>query len=179
MSKLDELLSIPNKEQRLSALTEHARSLGINVFEAEDRSGRLIEEKLALLIYDAQKSRKIARGQDKYFVWVGLLTLTVMMAIVSFMPRIINYIYTDIEGKPEQKKVYQGFDDKGKSVTENPAQEVQPVLFKLMDGIYEEYYDDGKIKTELHYKNGALTLKKEFDESGNVTSTQEFNPEKK
>ena len=178
MSKLDELLSISDKEQRLSAMAQYARSLGVNIFEAEDRSGKLIEEKLTLLIYDAQQIHKKARVQNRYFASIGLAFLAIMLVIVSFMPRILNYVYLDSEGSREQKqKVYQGFDEKGKPVTENQAQNTQPTLFKLMDGIYEEYYDNGTVKAESHYKNGALILKKEFDETGKLISVQEFNPE--
>ncbi len=173
MNKLDELLSIPNEEQRRAALIQYAKFLDVNPYEAVNHDGKLVEEKLVVMIHDGQLSQKKGQKSDRYLMYIAGTVFVVMFVIIIMTPRMMKYFYYDGED-PNKERAFKGLDQNGNVITEGGDK--KPVLFKLMDGIYEEYYPSGAVKTESTYKDGNLLQKKTFDENGKLTGVEHFEP---
>lgn len=171
MSKLDELLAIPNEEQRRAALIQYAKFLALNPYEAVNHDGKLVEEKLVVMIHDGQLSQKKDKTGDRYFVTIVGTVFVVLLIIIIATPRLMKYFYYDGQD-PNKQKAFKAFDQSGQVVSDGVDK--KPVLFKLMDGIYEEYYPSGAVKVEYLYKDGNLLHKKTFNEKGKLTGVERF-----
>lgn len=170
MNKLDELLSIVDRHQRQVALIKYAESLGVDYAQAKDSSGEYNEEKLAILVFDATRRTQRARRVNLRFYTVNVLAGIVVLAAIFLMPAVFRQVYRGEEGAGNPSdEVTQGFNKDGTPLMENG----QPVLFKRMNGEYQEF-DQGRLKYEYLYDNGRLVRKKEFDTTGKVISIKEY-----
>jgi hypothetical protein len=170
--KLDELLSIVDRQQRKVALIKYAESLGINYAKMQNKSGGYNEEKLAILIFDAQRRRKKLRLVNYRFYIVNLLIATLTFTLIVFLPKLFRHVFQEENEdlRPSKPPVVQGFDKEGKPLVENG----QPVLFKMMDGEYQEFDDAGRLKYEFFYDQGTLLQKKEFGPNGEVVAVKDY-----
>lgn len=84
MSKLEEILDIPDGQKRLEALIEYASALKINYRKAKKPDGNISENELAVLIYDVEKSRKSSIFQNFGLVLGGIF-LIIMVAAAIFL----------------------------------------------------------------------------------------------
>ncbi len=91
MNKLEELLSICDKNERLSELIAYARSLAIDVKRVRDTQGEYNEERLIILIFDAE--HKIIRVDKKHFyILSGLGVILIGLVILTFLCiKIVGY----------------------------------------------------------------------------------------
>ena len=169
-NKLEELLSIADLKERQSALLNYARFLGIEASQAQDFNGEFEEETLVMAIYDSLKSQKKKSALDKYILLGGACFLISILLLILKLPQILKSAYQG-DNKVQTGKLFRGFDEGGKPVVDQKA---QPVLFELMDGIYDEYDPKGYIKYQYQYKQGELLMKKEFNPKGEVTKEENY-----
>ena len=86
-------------------------------------------------------------------------------------PKIATSIYnSDSRINPPPAKTMRAYDAEGKPIVENG----QTVLFEYMDGVYQEFDDNGNLKYEYLYKKGELLRKTQFDDRGKIISVQTF-----
>lgn len=174
MNKLDALLSIVERKERQQALLEYAKAFKIDSTQVRDTVGNINEEKLAVLIFDAQKARLTSRNSNSRFTGIALVVTAILMMAIIFLPKWLAEVYEKDEMTAQsQGKVMQAFDKDGNPVVENN----QPVLYKLMDGVFHDYYEDGTVKYEYTYKEGQLMERKSYDRNGKLTDMQKSNPE--
>lgn len=171
MDKIEEFLSIIDRNQRLVAMIKYAESLGVNCSEAKNPMGEYNEEKLAILIYDAQLKQKKDRQFNKRFYIIILLIGFSVFSMIIFIPKLFQQFFSSNQGRNKKDdNIVQGYDKDGKPLTEDG----QPVLFKRLDGEYQEYDDKGKLKYEEVYRNGQLFKRREFDAKGAVISVIDY-----
>ena len=171
MKELDALLAIADLNKRQSALVQYAKALGLNPRLAAGENGELNEEKLIIMIYDALQEQRTERKKDVNFVGIGIFYLVVMIAIMAVLPRIIKMFGETKEAELNvESQSYVGVDSKGKPVEEGK----EAAYYKLMDGLYEEYYDDGTLHYEYKYVNGKLVRQKEFNPQGELINVSNF-----
>lgn len=172
MNKLDELLAIFDKSQRQSALLKYAASLGVSAGEVQKKDGQCNEERLVLLIYDAQLQRKQNKTSNYRFYVIGSAVCAVLFFMILFVPRIFIAFHQDekqSQSSPNEK-VIQGFDDSGKPLTENN----KPVLFKMMHGQYDELDNKGQLKYKYLYDQGRLVQRNEYGLDGTMIKTEDY-----
>lgn len=174
MDKLDALLSTVDRKERQQALLGYAKSLKIDSAQVRDTVGNINEEKLVILIFDAQKVRSKGKNSNNLFTGAAVAVTAVLIGAIIFLPKWLAHLYEKSEmTEQNQGKVMQAFDKDGNPVVENN----QPVLYKLMDGVFRDYYDDGKVKYEYTYKEGELLERKSFDRDGQLLDVQKSSPE--
>ena len=145
MDKLDALLSIVERKERQQSLLGYAQSLQIDGTQVRDTAGNINEEKLVILIFDAQKAKLKGKSSNNLFTGIAVAVTAVLMGAIIFLPKWLARLYQKSEmTEQNQGKVMQAFDKDGDPIVENN----QPVLYKLMDGVFRDYYDDGKVKYE-------------------------------
>ena len=167
MNKLDVILNIIDKRKRQKALVNQVVSLGANPEEAKTRTGEYNEEKLVLLIYDAQKVRKSWRVLTLNFTGIWIVIGIVFFGFLGNLPKILTKIYENdrLMGK-ESEKLIQAYDKDGKVITQGSDKE--PVTYELMEGIYETRDEKGRVIYQYLYDKGDLVRTRKYDKKGNV-----------
>jgi len=161
LNKLDEILSVPDRFRRASALLHFARSLGVDLGKAKETDGHYNEEKLAVLIYDGLTSKKKVKKSNINFLAWGALVAVGLFLLLGTLPRVLVRLYeAEKDADRRDGRQYQGYDVQGNPVMEGGG---QPVTYKMMEGVYEDYYDNGRVKYEYEYKDGRLIRKKKYD----------------
>jgi hypothetical protein len=85
MTKLEEIFQIGEKAERLKALIEYARAVKINPQKARNAKGEVSENELAVLLFDAEQSRKTVKLQN-----IGLVAGALFVAaVVGFFVMIL------------------------------------------------------------------------------------------
>jgi len=172
MSKLAELLEIVDRWERQRALVDYAQLLGVNYNQAKNHLGELIEEKLVLMIHDAQAKKKTYQSKDIKVLVITLGVGVAVMMMIAMVPRLITGMVEDEKLKEQAgQKTMQGYDEKGQALLDDNN---EPVKFKMMHGEYEEFSKDGWLKYEYLYDNGKMIKRKEFDAAGNLVSEKTF-----
>ncbi|MDP2654303.1 MAG: hypothetical protein Q8Q08_09755 [Candidatus Omnitrophota bacterium] len=172
MNKLGQILDIPNRTERKDQLASYARALGIALPLARESDGELNEEKLAILIYDAQKTQKKTTAVNLKIALVGAVAVAGITALFGTLPKLIIAFYEQEEREQlKEDKMVQLYDSAGKPFVEKDQQ----VLYSLMEGVQKEYDEKRDVFYEFHYKAGQLVRKKELDNRGRVISDQVFN----
>ena len=172
MTKLSELLEIVDRWERQRALVDYAQVLGVNYNQAKNHLGELSEEKLVLMIYDAQARKRTYYSRDLKVLVIVFSVGVVMMFLITLLPRLITGMVEDEKLKQEASQpTMQGYDEKGKILRDDND---EPVKFKMMDGEYEEYSDEGWLKYEYVYDRGKMIKRKEYDRSGTLISEKPF-----
>jgi len=171
MNKIEEILSIDDRKERQAELVKFAKSLGGDSYSCQDQTGQWIEEKLVIQIYDGLQKKKKNKKSDFNFIGIGIAVGVVMIALISFLPRLLVSFYESEQEKEESKgKMLQGFTEDGKPAFENG----KPVLFKSMEGSYEEYDKEGNLVAEHYYEGGSLVRTIKFDLNGKVIKEEVF-----
>ena len=173
MSSLDRLLAIPDKAQRQSAMVKYAKSLDADPVAAHQK-GNCNEEILAILIYDAEQKNKTRRSRDIKFVGGGIVVLVILIALIGTTPKLFVSIFKREENTVPKEKTLQAFDKKGKPVMEDN----QPVLYKLMDGVYEEPGETKDVHYEYTYDSGKVISKKTLNRKGKVIAEDRYDTQK-
>ncbi len=171
MDKLEELLSICDREQRVQALMRYARSLGIDITQARNSRGTYSEERLALLIFDACHNLKTERHSNVRFLSSVVLVGSMLLALMLVMPQVARIVMRDQPLTPQAPpKTFQAYDASGRPVSESG----QPVLFELMDGAYQQFDKEGRLQYEFLYKDGNLISRREFNKRGEIIRERLF-----
>ncbi len=76
MSKLEELFQIEDNLARQKALVDYAKSLKVNILKTKKTDGSYSENELAVLIYNAEQSRK-----DSKFQVIALFSVAVFILL--------------------------------------------------------------------------------------------------
>lgn len=174
-TKLQELVGVPEKYKRKEALFRYARSLGVDPHKSINLDAEYCEEKLVLAIYDAEKIYLRNKKRDVTITLGGIGILLVMGLVLNFLPKIMRNAYNEESETQEKtaKNVYQGYDKNGKPMFDENK---EPVLYGLMEGEYQQYYDDGSLKYEYSYKQGNLIRKKTYAPNGKLIEDKFYNP---
>jgi len=90
MTPLEEILSIPDNEERKQKLITYATSLRINAGLLRGANGEIDEAKLSVLIYDAEKRKKNLNFQNIGFIFMGMVILGVMIVLIGFLSRLMG-----------------------------------------------------------------------------------------
>ncbi len=171
MPELDQLLNIPDPRQRIEALLQQARTLGINPIQAQNSRGKYSEEKLVLLIFDATHNIRRNQRKNVHFASGVFVVAIVILSLMLLLPRMAQFILSDdLSVQPDPPKTYKAYDEKGRPVT----QEQQPVLFELMEGTYQQFDDNGRLKYEMDYVAGELVRKREFAPDGSLLKERTY-----
>jgi len=171
MDSLDHLLNIPEPSQRISALIAHARSLGIDPIQAQDARGQYSEEKLVIMIFDATHNIRQDEKNNFHFASSAFVVAVIVMALMILMPRFGRMIADpNTSINPDPPKTFKAYDARGRTVTE----EQQPVLFELMEGTYQQYDKEGRLKYELDYVAGELVRRREYAPDGKLINVRTY-----
>ena len=171
MNNLDQLLEIPDKDERQAKLVKYARSLGADPKEAH-RAGECNEERLVLLIYDTEQRLNTQRRWDiKLLIAAGIFLLAVLVALIGIFPKFfVSLLKKPQDEEVQREKIMPAFDRQGRPI----LRDGQPVVFKVMDGVYREYDEDAKVTYQYQYKSGNLISKKKLDERGKIISEENY-----
>jgi len=171
MTQLDDILAIPDQTERIIALIDYAKSLHIDVFQAKNNRGGYSEERLVLLIFDAENNIKHENIRTNHFLTATIITSTIIFVLLFLLPKLVSSIYNaeNRVNRPPPKTI-KAFDKEGRPILEND----QPVLFELMDGTYQEFDVDGVLKYEYFYKQGALLKKISYNKKGEIIESQTY-----
>ena len=90
MSKLSQLIEIPQKEERQKVLLEYAKQLRINVAKVKNQEGQINEEELVVLIYDAEQGKKTSQHQNMAFLVVGIFVALALFALIFLLSRLLR-----------------------------------------------------------------------------------------
>ena len=90
MSKLDELFAIPDKSERQKEIMEYARSLRINTAKCKNEFGEISEEKLAVLLYDAQRVKDTNKIQHTALIIGGLILFGFVMFLILIISKLLS-----------------------------------------------------------------------------------------
>jgi len=110
MSKLKELLDIPDKQERLRALIDYAKKLKINYTRASSESGEISENELSILIFEAEGTKQRGAHQNLAFFIMGVFVFAVVVACIFLFTRFLSDFL-----EVEEKKMMSG------EQIENPA----------------------------------------------------------
>lgn len=170
MNRLEELLGILDRQERLQALAKYARSLGIDIEATRNKAKQYNEERLVVLIFDALKNKRSTKKQNTHFIAASLALLIAGGVLLSRLPYIMTALYEEERAaEVHDSKMMQGFDKDGQPVA---TEDGQPVLFKMMDGPYKDYDDNGKLRAIHYYENGAVVRIKKFNAQGQLISDE-------
>jgi len=150
LTRLNEILAVDDRYNRGQQLLRYAQALGIKIDQIRLRDGGYNEEKLTVLIFDELK-REERKGKS-VFSWtaVGTAVAAGLLLMTLIVPGIIYRFYIKEKKKP-------------------------PAEYRLMDGVYEQYDDQGRVVYEYKYEHGRLISRKEFDRQGKAVGTDVFN----
>lgn len=170
ITMLDRILAIPNKFDRQTELVKYAKSLSADPVAAH-KGGDCNEEMLVLLIYDAAKKGKGRRDRDLKMLAIGIFILAGLVALIGMVPKIFVALFeTEQDAQMGQGKTLQAFDKEGKPLIEDN----QPVLYKLMDGVYNEPAAGKDVTYQYTYEMGTLIDKKTIDKNGKVIAEDNY-----
>ncbi len=169
MTKLDQILNLPDKTVRRRELALLAASLGVSSGKALSGAKPVSEEMLVVQIYDALKAReKRLRHNIRFSLIAGGVCAAGVLILVLFRQSFADRAEIKRAQKEFDQEVFEGYNKKGDTILEEESQ--QPVRFEAMEGVYEQYDDDGYLAYELEYVKGVLRKKKKFDRSGKMVS---------
>jgi len=155
MRKLDRLLSTIDKPTRTKELIAYAKSVGIDPTQARDQDNEYNEEKLSILIYDAELKnlKKANRGFKQMAIFVAFAAL--LLLLTTKLPKMVSHFFIkagedEIEYRP--KKAVIVYDKNGNPMTT----ESEPTYVEVMHGVYKDYDENGNVKKVYYYKDGEL-----------------------
>lgn len=161
---LEKFLAIIDKKDRLNQLTKYAKSLKVNCAETQTSNiDEINEEKLVILIYDAQNKRKKSVKTTIFYSSVTAFLAVSFSLIILFSPNFFSHFidkaYKDeIEVRPKKSVIM--YDKNGRPLSGTK----KPVVIEVMDGMYNDYDENGKIKSISYYRNGELIKRKSASE---------------
>lgn len=170
MNKLEELLFIPDAEERHKALVTYAKSLNADPLKARDHHGEYSEEKLAILIFDAYHKRQKSRVYDVSFFMMGILVGAGLIASIRTFPQLTS-VFQEAENMTAlEGNVAQGYDGEGLPI-------ITGELSALHDPIYMEYGEHNTLLREYYYKDGEIIELDKDDEQENMIIRRTFSEE--
>lgn len=90
MSKLDEIFSIINENERCEALIKYARTLNIKAKTVKNQDGGISENKLAVRIYEAEQARKNNALRNTVFIFMAAFFVGIIFILVFMLKRIMG-----------------------------------------------------------------------------------------
>lgn len=172
---LEKILAIANPDVRLSALKNAAMDLGVLDELHQGHEKTINEQQLVLAIYDGL----VARGKDaqktrRFIILTAAGFLAAMLIIIVAPHAIVRYVRYIRARYHDRSPVYKGFEEDGSLVKDDKG---QPVLFRDMEGYYDEFYDDGKIHFQYLYSAGKIIEQTEYDRKGRVIAHFLYDPD--
>lgn len=167
ISDIEALLAVPDKGRRINALKQAAVEIGA-LEPFDPHTGRLNEQQLVIALYDGLIIKKQEGRRNRKFIILTVCGFTAAVMLAVLIPQASIRQVRLIRARHENRTAaYQGFDEHGELLRD---EEGRPVLFRDMEGLYDEYYDDGKIHFEYRYSGGKIVEQKEYDRRGNLTA---------
>ncbi len=169
MKKLDLILSLPDKNVRYLELELLASSLGIHSKKKHSAKKPLSEEALVIGIYDALKERESQmRRTARFSVLMAAGSLIGFVILMQARQSFLEQKELKAAQKEFKQESFEGYNKKGETILEDETK--QPVRFQAMEGVYEQYDDDGYLLYELEYADGLLRRKRKIDRTGRIVS---------
>jgi len=169
MTKLDQILNLPDKNIRRRELQLLAGSLGVTSGKELSGAKPVSEEMLVVQIYDALKAKeKRLKHNIRFSVLAAGLCTAGAFVLVFFRQSFLEQAEIKKAQKEYNQEIFEGYNKKGDAILEDDSK--QPVRFEAMEGVYEQYDKDGYLTYELEYVKGVLRKKKKFDRSGKMVS---------
>jgi len=164
--KLDLILNLPDKKVRLRELELLASSLGMRLDKIYS-AGRISEEALVIHIYDALKAREQRASRAlRFSLIICGGCLAGLLILFQARQMIFRQRELDIAQKEYDQKAFTGQDGQGETITEGSSK--RAVRFTEMEGVYDQFDDDGHLLYQLEYKDGLLRRKRKFDREGRI-----------
>lgn len=162
---LERILNIPDLNLRRKELCDVARSLGMLPSTNPSAEG-LSEHKIVLAIYDGLVQKKQQAQKNRKFFYIAFPVVALILFLIAVVPHSTIQYFRYLGAKHQKReKSFQGVDENGQVVRDEKG---QPVLFRQMEGVYDEYYDDGALHFTYFYKEGKIREMTELDRAGNV-----------
>jgi len=164
--RLDNILTIPDKERRLQELKKCAEDVGVFHALEKQYGDQYSEQQLVIAIYDGYMAIKDDSRKSRRFIFYVAAGLAAAVFLLFFVPKaLVNYLKLLQDRQEKLLKAYKGYDEEGELVKDEQG---RPVLFHDMEGYYEEYYNDGTLHYDYLYSEGKVVEKKEYNKKGEV-----------
>ena len=166
LTRLDEILQIPDRDQRREALEHLGEEIGVFSIRKPAKGGQYNEERLVLAVYDGLIACQKERMKNRQFFIKTFLIFLVVVLLLAIVPkRIVSYFRFLAASNRERLKSFEGYDEHGELIRDEKG---KPVVFQEMSGYYDEYYSDGNLHYTYLYKDGKVVEEVEYDRKGNV-----------